>query len=424
MNINRFLFTLTFIIRFGVEAQNTFPSSGSVGIGTTSPGTLLHVTGVTTTQGIRIPGLYTFGQSQSALEMEVPTSLYNAIRAYNGSQLLGTIHFFDDTWGGGSQSSGAINLAPLTAMTIGPWDAPVAYFRSSDGKVGIGTSAPAERLEVSGNVSVGSSASTAEVGFGAKLNLLGASENTDVLWLSRYNNGYNNAELRVNIGDDNGGDDAFNVGNIYHADSQWKTFFKVLNNGKVGIGTGVGNVTSDAALTVALENTNGWSGNLKALKLISPDNGYSLAINTYVVAGGNVGYHFSPNGNTGMVVTTPGNVGIGTTSPDAKLSVKGQIHAQEVKVDLNGAIAPDYVFNKDYKLPSLEEIQSYITANKHLPEVPSAKEMEEKGINVGEMNLLLLKKVEELTLQLIELNQKVKNIEKKDADERDANANR
>jgi hypothetical protein len=111
-----------------------------------------------------------------------------------------------------------------------------------------------------------------------------------------------------------------------------------------------------------------------------------------------------PAGST-LTLRADGNVGIGTITPDAKLSVKGQIHAQEVKVDLNGAIAPDYVFDKDYNLPSLEEIQSYITAYKHLPEVPSAKEMEEKGINLGEMNLLLLKKVEELTLYQIQSNE-------------------
>lgn len=120
------------------------------------------------------------------------------------------------------------------------------------------------------------------------------------------------------------------------------------------------------------------------------------------------------NGTTGTTainnggLTVSGNVGIGTTAPDAKLSVKGQIHAQEVKVDLNGAIAPDYVFDKDYKLPSLEEIQSYITTHKHLPEVPSAKEIEANGLNLGEMNLLLLKKVEELTLYVIELMHEIK----------------
>jgi Phage T4 tail fibre len=106
-----------------------------------------------------------------------------------------------------------------------------------------------------------------------------------------------------------------------------------------------------------------------------------------------------------------GNVGIGTTTPDAKLAVKGQIHAQEVKIDLNGAVAPDYVFEKDYKLPSLESVKEYIDTNKHLPEVPSAKEMGEKGINVSEMNMLLLKKVEELTLYMLQQEKRIKNLE-------------
>jgi hypothetical protein len=64
---------------------------------------------------------------------------------------------------------------------------------------------------------------------------------------------------------------------------------------------------------------------------------------------------------------------------------------------------PDYVFEKDYDLLSLSELETYITQNKHLPEVPSAKEMEAEGLNLKEMNLLLLKKVEELTLHLIEM---------------------
>jgi hypothetical protein len=101
-----------------------------------------------------------------------------------------------------------------------------------------------------------------------------------------------------------------------------------------------------------------------------------------------------------------GNVGIGTTQTDAKLTVKGTIHTNEVKVDLN-VQGPDYVFEKGYDLMSLEETKAYIDANKHLPEVPSAKEMEKNGVQLGEMNLLLLKKVEELTLHLIEQNKKL-----------------
>ncbi|MBY0435313.1 MAG: hypothetical protein K2U26_14495 [Cyclobacteriaceae bacterium] len=83
------------------------------------------------------------------------------------------------------------------------------------------------------------------------------------------------------------------------------------------------------------------------------------------------------------------------------LAVKGRVHANEVKVDLS-VPGPDYVFEKDYKLPPLNEIKSYIDEHKHLPEVPSAKEMEKNGVQLGEMNMLLLKKVEELTLYLIE----------------------
>ena len=63
----------------------------------------------------------------------------------------------------------------------------------------------------------------------------------------------------------------------------------------------------------------------------------------------------------------------------------------------------DFVFNKDYDLMPLNKVESFVKKNKHLPEVPSAKEMEESGLNLKEMNLLLLKKVEELTLHVIEM---------------------
>ncbi|MFV1883185.1 MAG: hypothetical protein ACMZ7B_01650 [Balneola sp.] len=109
-----------------------------------------------------------------------------------------------------------------------------------------------------------------------------------------------------------------------------------------------------------------------------------------------------------------GNVGIGTSNPDQKLTVKGKIHSEEVIVDLN-VPGPDYVFEEDYNLTSLKELEAYIKANKHLPEIPSAKEMEANGITLGEMNVLLLKKIEELTLHAIAqektLNEKHKMLE-------------
>lgn len=101
-------------------------------------------------------------------------------------------------------------------------------------------------------------------------------------------------------------------------------------------------------------------------------------------------------------------MGIGT-QPDATLTVKGDIHTQEVTVDLQGAVAPDFVFEEDYDLKSLEETEEYIKANKHLPEIPSASEMEENGFGLKEMDLKLLQKVEELTLHLIQQNKELKD---------------
>ncbi len=108
-----------------------------------------------------------------------------------------------------------------------------------------------------------------------------------------------------------------------------------------------------------------------------------------------------------------GNVGIGTTNPTSKLTVAGNIHAQEVKVTINAGSVPDYVFANDYKLKSLQEVEEYIKINSHLPEIPSASEIEKNGLLLAKMNLSLLKKIEELTLYTIELNKKNLDLEKR-----------
>ncbi len=124
-----------------------------------------------------------------------------------------------------------------------------------------------------------------------------------------------------------------------------------------------------------------------------------------------------PGGDTvwntsGNVISyTAGNVGIGTTSPDEALTVKGKIHTEEVRVDLS-VPAPDYVFKKEYKLLSLSEIQAHIDTYGHLPNVPSAKEMETKGVELGTMEMKLLEKIEELTLYLLQQNQQIEELRK------------
>jgi len=116
-------------------------------------------------------------------------------------------------------------------------------------------------------------------------------------------------------------------------------------------------------------------------------------------------------------VNFSGNVGIGTMEPQEKLVVKGKILAEEIKVQAINW--PDYVFKPEYQLPSLAETEQYILNNGHLPEVPKATEVEANGVSLGEMNKILLKKVEELTIHLIEkekqLNAVIERLDKQDS---------
>ncbi len=125
--------------------------------------------------------------------------------------------------------------------------------------------------------------------------------------------------------------------------------------------------------------------------------------------------------NRVMILTNEKRVGIGTSNPDSRLTVKGKIHCEEVKVDLS--VPADYVFekyytgdselNKDYVMPTLEEVEAYTKENHHLPEIPSAQEIKNNGLKLKEMTNLLLQKIEELTLYTIEQEKRIKALEAK-----------
>lgn len=127
--------------------------------------------------------------------------------------------------------------------------------------------------------------------------------------------------------------------------------------------------------------------------------------------------HIITNYTPRITLTKDGKVGIGLSIPEemhAKLSVDGDIRSTKVKVMENIAV-PDYVFEADYDLASLEEVDAYVKEYKHLPEIPSAADIEKDGLDLGEMNLLLLKKVEELTLHIIAQNKRIEKLEKSTA---------
>ena len=110
-------------------------------------------------------------------------------------------------------------------------------------------------------------------------------------------------------------------------------------------------------------------------------------------------------------------VGIGATIPTGstyKMAVVGGIITEKVRVANNGTTFwADFVFDKNYHLRPLSELESFIKINKHLPEIPSTFEVRKNGIDLAETQALLLLKVEELTLYLIEQNKKIMELERK-----------
>ncbi|OEK03331.1 hypothetical protein BFP97_18165 [Roseivirga sp. 4D4] len=234
-----------------------------------------------------------------------------------------------------------------------------------------------------------------------------------------------------------------NASQTYDNDLPNVDVMTLRSDGNVGIGT----TSPKSALHVAGNTPLDWQGSSKGsglLTLANPSGNGSLFINTpthnsFYSAGlgidgsydnrhseinikafgvkynswySSLVFHTSNGENLNEVMRLDrlGNVGIGTNSPSEKLEVNGTVKTKKVKVEANGW--PDYVFSPNYKLKNLSELEAYIQANQHLPEVPSAKEIEEKGQDLGDIQATLLKKVEELTLYLIQENKEKKELKK------------
>jgi len=191
-------------------------------------------------------------------------------------------------------------------------------------------------------------------------------------------------------------------GGMEQAFRKWQLV--LLGNGNVGIGT----ATPFQPLTVsgkeiAVDFTGHDGGRIEFY------NGGNLGYRVRGLSGGGWRWQFVGGNNDEFFgVDFP----TGDTTVRGSLSVSGTIRAREIIVDTDWA---DYVFEAGYALQSLDSVEQHIKAEKHLPGIPSAREVAGKGVSLGDMQTLLLAKIEELTLHQIELNKRVKALEEENA---------
>ena len=268
------------------------------------------------------------------------------------------------------------------------------YYNS--GNVGIGTTAPNTLLHVGGDITAGPSSG----GYHLVVN--------DI------------ATARWALGT---GNFAFHIANDYPSASTWVDRMYISRDGNVGIGTVNPLTKLDINTTESLDglrithNNNGFVtlrstslGQAAYNNITQAGDGGIIYGATGSIGTGNFGFVIAPwaNAESGMRIDKNGNVGIGTANTnDAayKLFVETGIRTRKIKVDHSSW--PDYIFHTTYQLRPLNEVEQYIQQNRHLPEVPSAEEVTKNGLDLGDNQATLLKKIEELTLYVIEQNKKL-----------------
>ncbi|WP_419698987.1 hypothetical protein [Mucilaginibacter sp. NFX135] len=322
-------------------AQNSFPTSGNVGIGATSPSSLLTV-----------GGNFSSGGSHQVSIVSAPTAATGLLTGVASQLTANSSAISDGTYYAFLGQVGTLNTPSNLTSTVG-----LIAFGGNVIHRGTGTVTGAASL-VAGGVSA-TNGGTVTNGYGVYISPV---KGTGVT------NGY--GVYQTAIGDNN-----------YFA-------------GNIGIGTTTPATQLHLATTAGPVLTLDKTG-VQAWRLDVSQNSDFRLWNASV-------------GTAPLTVQASGNVGIGTTTPKEALSVNGNIRSKQVTVE--SANWPDYVFKKDYQLPSLQDVKAYIDQNQHLPEIPSEQQIAKEGLNLGEMNKLLMKKVEELTLYLIEKDKSIEEL--------------
>ena len=308
--------------------------------------------------------------------------------------------YFSDKVGIGTESPTStlsVNAASGTSPFKVMVNSSTKLIVNSSGNVAIGTASPSCRLHLKGT--------------GELLRLDAAAP-----YLTFHNNSVEKAYIQCDNGNMNIGTTGANAtGNLYFYLNLGPKM-TILNNGNVGIGTsnpGAKLSINGGGAAIDLIGTNNYiqfynSSNVAKSYIQNSGNDLLIGISTGNTTG-KVSLN-SPGGN--LTINKDGDVMIntGTAATGYKLSVNGKIICEELKVQLNAAW-PDYVFGPSYELKSLEEIQAYINRNGHLPNIPSAAELEKSGVSMGEMQSKMMEKIEELTLYVIQLKNKQEELQ-------------
>jgi hypothetical protein len=340
------------------------PLSGNVGIGTALPDEKLHIIG----------GIRSYKNGLDAFSAHLYLANQSNDRAFN-FQL-------------NSNSSSPASLNLWTFKTGPGWSKKFTF--TADGALGIGTVTPIDQLHVIG---------------GIRSYKDGSSAINPQLYLG---NSGNNRAYNLQLNSSGNGLDLWTFNG-----SSWINRYTFLASGAMGIGK----TTPNAYLNI-----------------LAPDGGPGFIIEHNTTDPVNTQINYVRNNNstafwiinnaqvpakTVFKITGTGATYIGDKQPlasgnhsDAQLSVYGKILAKSVYVNTDPSVWSDYVFEKEYKLMSLEEVEKYYTYNKHLPGVPSAKEVEENGDNLVETDAILLKKIEELTLYIVAMQKEINNLKK------------
>ncbi len=256
---------------------------------------------------------------------------------------------------------------------------------NTNGNVGIGTTAPTQKLEVQGNAYLTGNMSIGEaVKTDTKLNIYHNTSSSSAIY-----------GLRSVVS--SGSAPTYGSGSVYGA--YLSATAGNDNASAYGLYISAANYSSTAkTYGIYTSVMNGWAAYFSGGKVAVTGN---LGVGI-----GDPTQKLDVRGNAYL----SGNVGIGVSNPTQKLEVNGTIKAKEVKIDIN--TGADFVFSPEYNLKSLSDVESFIQTNKHLPEIPSEKAMQEEGLSINEFQIKLLQKIEELTLYAIEQNKKIEKMEK------------